>query len=216
MELTTLKYMRKIVPGTLLIFFGAPFYMFFFDDSINMDSSLKFVLDGYGVTLAAILGFIYDGTDLRKLRLSAGQNAIKLFIAEKIIAGLGVSVRKGKIKKNMRSIMSIYYDLIDHDDSLKEKSLIIKDNGLFWTSSADTALIGCFYAWIYALLGYYYDNTLLFLLPGLLIGCIAFLSGNFLYPKSIEKHMSVVDDQIALMLEKYNTDLNRRLLPILL
>jgi hypothetical protein len=42
-------------------------------------------------------------------------------------------------------IMSIFYKIVDNDDSLKEKAKIVRSNGLFWTSTADVAVISIIY-----------------------------------------------------------------------
>ena len=171
MELSTLKKLRKVVPGTVFLFFSVPAYQFCVDDIYKIDDSLKFPLEGYGAVLAIIIGSFFGTLKVRRLRNKKTHKEINENIKTRLLME-GLAEHRSedeKIKiKNSRKLMHIFYHLIDNDQSLKEKSKLVRDNGLIWTSTADVAILGCFFSWVYLILILIYGIDALLVSAGLM------------------------------------------------
>lgn len=213
MELSTLKKLRKVVPGTVFLFFSVPAYQFCVDDLYKIDDSLKFPLEGYGAVLAIIIGSFFGTLKIRSLRNKKTHKEINENIKTRLLMEGLTEHRsedeKSKIK-NSRKLMHIFYHLIDNDQSLKEKSKLVRDNGLIWTSTADVAILGCFFSWVYLMLILICGIDMLLVSAGLMIGSIGLISGAILHPRTVKEHISLGNEQIEFILTNHKSELQRR------
>ncbi|AKH21834.1 hypothetical protein [Sedimenticola thiotaurini] len=213
MELSTLKKLRKIVPGTVFLFFSVPIYQFFVDDLFQVDDSLKFSLEGYGSVLAVIIGSLFGTLKIRRLRNEATHREINENIKSRLLEEGLTEERSEEEKneiKNSRKLMHVFYHLIDNDESLKEKSKLVRDNGLIWTSTADVAILGCFFSWLYFILILIFGLDGLLASAGLMIGSIGLISGAILHPRTVKEHISLGNEQIEFILTNHKEELKRR------
>ncbi|WP_421711534.1 hypothetical protein [Alcanivorax sp.] len=213
MELSTLKKLRKIVPGTVFLFFSVPVYQFFVDDLFKIDDSLKFSLEGYGAVLAIIIGSFFGTLKIRSLRNETTHKEINENIKSRLLAEGLAEQRSEEEKdeiKNSRKLMHVFYHLIDNDQSLKEKSKLVRDNGLIWTSTADVAILGCFFSWLYLILILIFGVDGLLVSAGLMIGSIGLISGAILHPRTVKEHISLGNEQIEFILTNHKDELQRR------
>lgn len=213
MELSTLKKLRKIVPGTVFLFFSVPVYQFFVDDLFKIDDSLKFSLEGYGAVLAIIIGSFFGTLKIRSLRNETTHKEINENIKSRLLAEGLTEQRSEEEKdeiKNSRKLMHVFYHLIDNDQSLKEKSKLVRDNGLIWTSTADVAILGCFFSWLYLILILIFGVDGLLVSAGLMIGSIGLISGAILHPRTVKEHISLGNEQIEFILTNHKDELQKR------
>lgn len=213
MELSTLKKLRKIVPGTVFLFFSVPVYQFFVDDLFKIDDSLKFSLEGYGAVLAIIIGSFFGTLKIRSLRNETTHKEISDNLKRRLLMAGLIEQRSEKEKdeiKNSRKLMHVFYYLIDNDQSLKEKSKLVRDNGLIWTSTADVAILGCFFSWLYLILILIFGVDGLLASAGLMIGSIGLFSGAILHPRTVKEHISLGNEQIEFILTNHKDELQRR------
>lgn len=213
MELSTLKTYRKVVPGATFIFFLIPAYLFFTDQVFEIDTA-KFVIGGFGVVLAFIIGTCFGSLKIRSLRNKKTHAEIITNIKNKLIEnGLTRTVDAGKKRKVIegRQLMYVFYHFIDNDESLKEKSKLVRDNGLIWTSTADVAILGCFFAWLYFLLILFFGAEPLLVFAGLLIGCIGLFCGAILHPLSVKNHIALGNEQLEFIFTNHRKELQDKI-----
>lgn len=213
MELSTLKKLRKVVPGTVFLFFSVPIYQFFAEDLFKIDDSLKFSLEGYGAVLAIIIGSFFGTLKIRSLRNDSTHKRINENIKSRLLAEGLTEERTDEEKesvKNSKLLMHVFYHLIDNDESLKEKAKLVRDNGLIWTSTADVAILGCFFSWLYFILILVFGADGLLVSSGLMIGSIGFISGAILHPRTVNEHISLGNEQIDFILTNHKAELQRR------
>ncbi|WP_342655943.1 hypothetical protein NM528_15905 [Shewanella algae] len=213
MELSTLKKLRKVVPGTVFLFFSVPAYQFFVDTLFQIDESLKFSLEGYGAVIAIVIGSFFGTLKVRKLRNEKTHKEINDNIKSRLLEeGLKenrTEEEKDKVK-NSKKLMHVFYYLIDNEESLKEKSKLVRDNGLIWTSTADVAILGCFFSWLYFILILIFGVNGLLVSAGLLIGTIGLISGAILHPRTVREHIRLGNEQIEFILTNHREDLQSR------
>ena len=214
MELSTLKRYRKVVPGATFIFFLIPAYLFFTDQVLRIDEAAKFAVGGYGAVLAFIIGTFFSSLKIRSLRNKKTHAEIITNIKKKLIKnGLTRTVDAEEIKKVIegRQLMHVFYHIIDNDESLKEKSKLVKDNGLTWTSTADVAILSCFFTWLYFLLILFFGAESSLVFAGLLIGFIGLLSGAILHPLSVKNHIALGNDQLEFIFTNHKKKLQDKI-----
>ncbi|MFB2752992.1 hypothetical protein ACE02G_04985 [Shewanella xiamenensis] len=213
MELSTLKKLRKVVPGTVFLFFSVPIYQFFAEDLFKIDDSLKFSLEGYGSVLAIIIGSFFGTLKIRMIRNESTHKKINENIKYRLLTeGLTEerTVEEKERIKNSKRLMHVFYHFIDNDESLKEKSKLVRDNGLIWTSTADVAILGCFFSWLYFILILVFGADGVLVSSGLMIGSIGLISGAILHPRTVKEHISLGNEQIDFILTNHKAELQRR------
>ena len=212
MELSNLKKLRKIVPGTVFLFFGIPFYQFLAGELFNLEKSIKFSVEGYGAVLALIVGSFFRSLKVRSLRNSGTHEEIRKNIERRLLEeGLSESKTVEEKKAVSKKLMHIFYHLIDNDESLKEKSKLVRDNGLIWTSTADVAILGCFYSWVYFVMILIFGADDLLVVAGLMIGTIGLISGVILHPLAVEEHINLGNEQIDFIVTNHKEELQKRI-----
>lgn len=195
------------------MFFLIPAYQYFTDQVFKIDQAAKFVLNGYGSVLAFVIGTFFSNLKIRKLRNDKTHAEINENIKNKFLAnGLTKSVSEEDIQKvkASRQLMYIFYHFIDNDESLKEKSKLVRDNGLTWTSTADVAILSCVFAWLYFIFILFLGPVTLFVYSGLLIGSIGLLSGVILHPLSVKNHIELGDEQLEFIFANYKEELKEK------
>lgn len=217
MDLSTLKRMRVIVPGTTFVFFMMPIYIFFSPKVLEIDSALKFPLESYGAVLAFIAGTLFNTYNIRRLMLKRSLHKVDDNIQNKLLQeGLVVpqDIQKKEAVKKSRKLMNVFYAYIDADESLKERAKLVRENGLVLTSSADVALIGLFFAYLYLFLSWLYDINTLFLFSGLTIGLIAIISWGLVHSKALESQIKLGNEQINFIVQNKKTELQGKVMEL--
>lgn len=190
MEQTTLKYLRVLIPGIIFLLGIYPIYNHYFKDIYDAKS-----LDTTYVTyLSILLGSIYYQLNIRYFLIKWSGYLIDKNIFTKLVTIHGGNVpdnQKNFIKSD-RKYMSIFYRILDNDESLKKKTNNVYFNGIFWTSTADSAIL----SFIFGLIYYYW-------LPD--VGNAAILSKMFfvisiasliLHVLSVMTHIKLSNDQL--------------------
>lgn len=217
MDLSTLKRMRVIVPGTTFVFFMMPIYIYFSPKVLEIDSALKFPLESYGAVLAFIAGTLFNTYNIRRLMLKRSLHKVDDNIQNKLLQeGLVVpqDIQKKEAVKKSRKLMNVFYAYIDADESLKERAKLVRENGLVLTSSADVALIGLFFAYLYLFLSWLYDINTLFLFSGLTIGLIAIISWGLVHSKALESQIKLGNEQINFIVQNKKTELQGKVMEL--
>ena len=213
MELSNLKKLRKIVPGTIFVFFAIPCYQYFTNEIISIDESVKFVLKGYGAVLAFIIGTLFSTLKIREKRNKSTHEEIVKNIKLKLLQH-GLTKQVAQVDKDRiiesKALMHIFYNFIDNDESLKEKSKLVRDNGLTWSSTADAAILGCLFSWLYFIMVLFFGPEPILAWSGVMIGLIGLLSGWILHPMAVKEHIALGDQQIDFIATNYKEKLNEK------
>lgn len=213
MDVSNLKRLRKVVPGTAFLFFCIPAYQYFASEVFSLSEAAEFTLKSYGSVLAFLIGTFFSSLEIRKTRNGKTHAEIIENLKSQLLEhGLTKEVEEEKLKeiKDSKQLMHVFYHFVDKDPSLKEKSKLVKDNGLTWSSTADIAILSMLFSWFYLLLILLFGPIDLFVAAGLLIGLIGFIAGQWLHPISVRKHKKLGDDQIQVIVTIYNDELQEK------
>lgn len=211
MDKKSLKILRLICPGLLFLLYALPLlFRTGFIKSINQ-------LDDYTRYLCILiciiaLGAIYYILGVRNifwrkivmdLRNNIKNTFIDFFKSEIDI------VHKIKSLSDLE-LMSVFYKLIDDDDSLKDKQNDVRLNGLILTTVIDAQLLLLFFMPIYLLFcileKYYY-----FIVFVMILSAIIYLLLNLFKNKLKKKHFEYQNEQL-IVIKMIHLDNLRKLL----
>ncbi|MBF8961915.1 hypothetical protein I0P70_01545 [Pontibacter sp. FD36] len=147
MEQKTLKYLRIFIPGMIILLGSYPIFQFHLGEAFD----IKGLNVTYVSFLSILLGGVYYQLNIQRLITKPSHFLITKNILDKLILAYGKSVDKEQ-RKNLKykdAYMTTFYSVIDNDESLKRKGENVRFNGIFWTSTADSAVISVFFYYIY-------------------------------------------------------------------
>ncbi|WP_417622054.1 hypothetical protein [Parasphingorhabdus sp.] len=205
MDQKTLNYLRIIVPGAIFVL-GAVTLGLITDlyelPTPDLDALFKSIL-------VLVIGVIYRFTPLRSWINRSYYDRVNENIRSRMVSIAGLPDDKNRYTWD--NVRRVFYDIIDHDESLKVKGQRVMFNGLIWTSAADLTAISILF------LGY----SLVLILSGVANADYAavayFVSALFGFlgsVKSTEKHLKLGDEQLDLMEEKYQNIIHGRVASI--
>ncbi len=218
MEQTTLKYLRILIPGLIILLGLYPIFEYKYSEFFD----LKTLDTTYITFISLMFGGIYYQLNIQRLITYPSHSLIRKNILDKLIEASRLEIDEVKRKKlKEHSIagkddafyMITFYKVIDSDNSLKRKGENVRFNGVFWTSTADIFLINiCFY-FIYCIwfkeIPYFatYENLFLYFA----------YTGLVLHIISVIKHINLSNKQlnsiikVASLAEIVKTEFNQYL-----
>ena len=198
MDTGKLKTLRTLVPGTLLLIESVPVYTFLFGTSLTSIKSIGWPFAGAGLVGAYVLGAIYNLTCFRRMFNGKSHSKITSNIKKQLLdigrTKLLTEVQRNELLRG-KKLMDVFYALIDSNESLKERSKLVRDNGLVWSSIADLVVLGTVFGAIYVPLSLITHYSL-FLIWGAISGLIAFIAAKTLHPLAEKKHIKLSNDQL--------------------
>jgi hypothetical protein len=216
MELSALKRWRLLLPGVFLYLL----FVFFCRVTGWCELPMPTSFEDISHLLATVgLGAIYSVTGLREL----ANRAYHYDVNQNIVTCLKKPF-EGKIqgleKIGWKQIRPIFYDYVDHDESLKVQSSNIRFNGLLWTSFADLRVIAVF--GIILFLGsvagshyfaqYRFDETRV--IAPIVLLLFLFLASFRISRVLTERHKRLGNDQCEQIVGKYGADLKGQLIQV--
>ncbi|MBH3329648.1 hypothetical protein I5L56_08435 [Pseudomonas oryzihabitans] len=207
MDLSNLKTMRKLVPGTTLVLLSIPIYKTFIEESLNSNDALKFPFESYGLVLVFIFGTILCETKLRKKVLEKSLEEISKNIFFKLY-GMNNNNQSPPPTlyntPNKKKMMIIFYHLIDNDESLKEKGKLVRDNGLLWSSTADAIWLGLIFSYLYLILSWVCiffapEKSMPLAISGLMIAVTVWALKKIALPRIHREHLKLSNDQLEII-----------------
>lgn len=192
MEQKTLKYLRILIPGLIILLGLVPY-----KPEIEKFIGTAIVINDYFIVVFALLfGAIYYQFNIQRIITKTSHNLIVRNIFTRIIKMRSkeddVEVLWA-IKKNRGKIMREFYKIIDNEESLKKKQLNIYFNGIFWSSSADLFLISLVYFALYISKILNVDNIGNLPYVFLILSIFSLL----LHFISIKKHINLSNEQLS-------------------
>lgn len=143
MNLETLKKLRLLIPGIIIVIYGLIYISIITEKELS-----SFDFKRYTITtiIAIVLGVLYEMLEFRYVITNYSHKKIDMNVKNHICSlftqPLTDIQRQFLFKKNR--LKSIFYHIVDNDESLKQKSKNIYFNGIIWTSTADLFMISIF------------------------------------------------------------------------
>jgi hypothetical protein len=194
MEIEKLKILRTLFPGTLILLGLLPAYVYFTKDPVE----IGWTLAGVGMVISYGLGTIYNLYCLRKVFNWRSHERITDNIKQRLLKiGRTLPVTRERAEEILktRSLMDIFYKLVDSDNTLKERAKLVRENGFAWGSIADVVVLGTVFAALYLpwWLATAYSP---FLIMSLICGVAAIVGRAFLHPWAEKRHIRLGNEQL--------------------
>lgn len=213
MERKTLKFLRLLIPGFILIFEFLPMLDYL---KINYKIGIEWFAYSFLVIPALVLGGIYHIYEVRFTITNVSHRKIDLNITTSLlkIYNKNISQVEYNFLKN-RKMKHIFYNIVDKDASLTAKSQLVYFNGLLWTTTADLIILSTFSSLVYFVFGLWIFHTTEVWFIGVGFAGIAALS-VCLHFLSILKHYKLSNDQIEYIETHYQKELKEKIDEVLL
>lgn len=170
-----------------------------YPDTLPWKWPLAFELGTTLYLLALVPGYLYHRSDVRKkLMLNPHWNRTDNFICDQLLEMLNGATRARARSLSCRQLRQIYWRFVDNENSLGNRSNVIRWNGVFVSSAADLAIIsiaaailhyGLFFA------GFMPNANLIWFLA---CGTMAIIADYVGVKWLIERHLILQDDQLLL------------------
>lgn len=208
MERKTLKFLRLLIPGLILIFEFLPMLI---ELKLNYKIGEGWFSYSFLIIPALAIGAVYHMYDARFTVTSISHRKIDLNITSSLLKIYNKTITQEEhnfLKK--KRLKHIFYNIVDNDASLSAKSQLVYFNGIFWTSTADLFILSIFSSIVYFVLGYWVLNSEFLWHTGLIfIGLAAF--SFCLHMLSIIKHYKLSNDQIEYIETHFKADLTNKI-----
>jgi len=212
MSKETLKTLRILVPGVILLLFFLPLYKGSLDPS-KIVSSLGEIKDLLYLVVIVPLGALYYILDLRGPFLRPSLQKIHQNLHHKLLSPFAddpaISVSEAHLRTDRR-LLDIFYFFIDNDESLKERSKNIYLNGLVWSSVADLMATTSLAMTVYAISFIATSNPHYLKSVGL-SGFLFVASTFILQPLVTKKHIRLQNEQLGYILLHKKEELRQKL-----
>jgi hypothetical protein len=198
MDIGTLKKLRAVVPGTLLMAGAVPLYTFWTGKTLSSIQGADLVSAGVATVVAYALGAIYNLWCLRAVFNGRSHARIGANIKRRLLV-IGrtqplTDARREELLSG-KELMDVFYALVDSQESLKVRAKMVYENGLLWSSVADCVVLGIMFAALYfplwLILGYRP-----FLDGAIVATAVALLAAFVLHPRAEKRHIRLSDDQL--------------------
>jgi hypothetical protein len=202
MTLDRLKLARFIMPPILVILFATLLGFFITRRTTSLPDFEKSLY----LPIVIIPGALYYISPLRMWVNAPHHNRISERIRSRLVEMTGYSDRKDKY--TWKKLRPLFFDLIDQDESLKQKAKLAYFNGLIWTSFADATGLAILFAFISAL--FFWIGIEDALIAGTVFALIAVISvvGSLI---TTSKQLSIGAEQIEVIEYKYKSNVEKRL-----
>lgn len=198
MDTGTLKKLRSVVPGTLIILGLVPLYTYWTGTHLGELSKGDWLLAGVMSVVAYAIGMLYNVYCIRALFNRNSHKRITENIKQRLLSiGRTAPITDEKRQALLAgsALMDTFYALIDSKDSLKEKAKLVRDNGLAWSSIADIVVLGVVFACLYLPL-WLFTHYFLFLYWGAISGVLALASALLFHPRTERRHIALSNEQL--------------------
>lgn len=213
MSMNTLKYLRLLVPGILVLIIFILAIQDGFDELVDLGktlSNLQFK-DGLYIAIFIVLGALYYIFNIRDLLWNPYHKRVQSNIKETLINPFREELNQQQrdTLKEGRKLMNVFYYFIDNDNSLAQKANRVRFNGLIWTSTIDLTIItatGSLVFWVKTIMEM--NSYSLWMAVILLI--IAFISFG-LIQLTTRKHLSLSNEQLEIICQLHKEKLHEKI-----
>jgi hypothetical protein len=216
MEKSTLKTLRLISPGILILLFGL---LLLSDDWSNFFSFVNdFEFDTAKLTfktaIIVLAGVLYYALDLRKIVWR------KYFLADVHDNIFTTLMQVGQYTpaeqltiRNPNNLTLLFYSFIDNDASLSNKSKDVYANGYVASLFSDLIVISTAFVFIFTITAiwtqkWYYWSTAMVAIVVCLVSCLCLVRVR-------KRHIELSNDQMHFIMQQYKNELINRINGIL-
>lgn len=214
MTLEALKRWRLLVPGIMILLFGLYYYSIIYGKAYAEIDLTKISLQ---TIVVVVFGGCYYLLSMRYIITNYSQKIFVKNIKDKLCAYYSGNIseeQKEYLLKN-KDLISVFYDTIDNDSSLKQQQKIIYSNGLFWTSTADIIVISLIYSILFFSSIYWFDvNKDELLRTGLILLIVAVVSLLF-HVIAVVKHVKLSNNQLGVIKTIHQSVLDQKITAII-
>jgi len=211
MSKTTLKTLRFIVPGVMILTVASLLFRTSLQDLPELLRSVEGLV--YLVVVLPIC-YVYDIMNIRGLFLRRSHSQIDANIKERLIAPFrseAVITEGIESLSQGRRLLNLFYSIVDKDESLKSKTQDVYLNGLLWSSTADLMAVSSLFVPVYVIA--YLLKSVPHYLPVALGLCIVYVfAARVAMPRVTSRHIELSNDQLDFILEHHREDVYHELL----
>ena len=202
MQKETLKWLRTYIPGILFLIIPCPWII----TTLGQKEVLDWLMKYWSILLITLplliyfIGGIYYVTGIRNILfpkfVTEAKKNIKNILLEYTRNDPVVKANAEKLQ-DTNTLMQVFYNIIDNDESLKNKAYDVYFNGLIWSTSVDLTIVSAtgFVVYFLALYIVDYDEPIFAICA--LIFSLSFTIFNFWFiPLVIEKHIRLSNSQL--------------------
>ena len=213
MNKETMKILRIIVPGIIILII---IYALRYDHSIMIKQiqSINIIKGTWQFILAVIFGAIYYCLHLRNIFFIKPIQEIVNNIKDKLLSPFQNNnlIQNHIIElKSNRTLLHIFYNFIDNDQSLKEKAKNVYYNGLFLSSSADVAILSLLSSPI-AIILFLVNKTIYHLYLSIIFTIIFFISRFVILPILKKTHIDLSNEQLEYIDVHFKEELQEKII----
>lgn len=198
METGTLKHLRTVAPGIIILLYAIPIYTYLTQKPMSILEGFGFVTAGIGIVISYIIGSLYNLYCLRAVFNRRSHRRITNNIKRRLLE-IGRTIPLPEDRRQQliqgRELMEVFYSIIDSDDSLKERAKLVRNNGLIWSTIADFTVIGATFCILYILLGYL-TSYVSFYHWSIGMGVLAVICGLVLHPRAEKRQIELGEEQL--------------------
>jgi len=218
MSIKTLKILRLFIPGLMILVVILTIQN---ADLLELSKALQSIdlsrNDFNFYIMPIILGAIYYALGFRNLFFKKPIYSIQKNIRERLVSEFDddqdISIYSDRLRKN-KKILQVFYNFIDSNRSLTEKSNNVRINGLFLSSFADACVISIFAILIYGIILFFFPIFYYVFL--LAISILTFITSYFLFmPRLTKLHISYSNEQIDFIIANLRDDLKKALVNLI-
>lgn len=214
MSIRTLKFLRLIVPGFMILLVLVTIQK---EDLSELSKVLKGVdlskKSAVFYVIPIVLGAVYYALGLRNVFFERPIQAIQRNIRQRLVsefdADPDISPHAQKLVEN-RNVIQVFYGFVDSNPSLTEKSNNVRANGLVLSSFADAAIISLLAALVYLALLVFSFSFYYALVFGLCVA-VCVLSRFLFLPRITKIHLDYSNSQIDFIITNLRNELREAL-----
>lgn len=208
MSQETLKRLRLLIPGILILLVFPPLFLPTLDASAlwKRVSSTKVLFDSF---VAVVIGSLYIILNARRVALKSSLASIDNNIKDKLLETClpdPVISRKVSRLKQGRTLMHVFYRLVDNDPTLQEKAKRVRFNGLLWSTAADLMTVSALGSVAYTI-GFMVTDRVHHLLLMLSLMALFVVAKFGLMPIITRKHIDISNEQLEFIRLYFRTNL---------
>lgn len=208
MERKTLKFLRLLIPGLILIFEFLPMLNIL---QINYKIGEGWLNYSFLIIPALVIGAMYHIFEIRFTVTSVSHRKIDLNIVSSLLKIYNKSLSQDEYNfLKEKRLKHIFYKIIDNDQSLSAKSQLVYFNGLLWTSTADMFILSIFSSIVFIVCGKWILLNDSIWLIGILYSGVAFLAICFHF-LTVIRHYRLSNDQLEFIETHYQADLKTKI-----
>jgi hypothetical protein len=204
--------LRVTIPGTIILLAILPL----FKEEFSYGKLVSFFNDSKDLAyllVIPVLGGLYHLIGVRRLFLKDAQRTIQNNIKDQLLSACRHDQTIASASDRLREgnlLIDVFYNLVDNDESLRERAKQVRLNGVLWSSAADLKAISAFFICVYVI-AYLILGRFHYLPVAIVLGVLYFLASFWLLPITTRKHIELSNRQLGYITSLLNDELCTRL-----